>query len=191
MGFDHDERIAALKGLTMMLMEPRPFHNFAHALEVTGNFRKIGTVEGLSDYDIHVGTTAGILHDIVCVPYRRDNEEKSALVARAVLPRFGYTRREVRDVERLIMATKMPVRPVTACEKVICDSDLDNLGSYRFFERNYALAREYGIVNRNRWITDSLKFIEGHSYHTETSKAARGSGEAGNVYMMREVVKGL
>lgn len=189
MTMDDPDKIEALKGLTMMLMEPRPFHNFRHAVEVTSRYRAIGKVEGLSEYEMFVGTTAALGHDIVCRPYYNANEEESALMMRKVLPALGYTKREVRDVERLILATKLPVHPETLCEKVICDADVDNLGSDAFFERNRALAIEYGVKNRYGWMYQSLRFLEGHRYHTHTSMVTRGEGILHNIGMMKEITK--
>ncbi|MBI5871586.1 HD domain-containing protein [archaeon] len=72
-----------------------PYHNYRHTLDVYFQVSALASLEGLSPYSKFILQTAALLHDIIYVPGRKDNEEKSAEFARARLPRIGYSRKEI------------------------------------------------------------------------------------------------
>lgn len=75
------------------------------------------------------------------------------------------------------MATKVPQSPKNLFEQIICDADLDYLGRRDFDPISRSLFvefKEYGIVQSiDEWNKLQVKFLEGHTYHTEFARKNR------------------
>ncbi|MBI2591432.1 MAG: N-methyl-D-aspartate receptor NMDAR2C subunit [Candidatus Brennerbacteria bacterium] len=97
-------------------------------------------------------------HDIVYDTHAKDNEEKSAGLAVAVLIQSSMPRDFVRYVMNLILATKHIEIPVDIDTQLIVDIDLSSLGlPNQEFDRNSRnIRKEY------QWVADDL-FIAGRS----------------------------
>ena len=59
----------------------------------------------------------------------KDHEETGVEIAGAILPHFDYTEEQIQKINELIMVTKLPPRPKNLLEQIICDADLDYLGT--------------------------------------------------------------
>ena len=55
-----------------------PYHNYEHAVEVVDTCRKYARLDDLSEEQTEIVVLAGLLHDIIFIPGRADNEERSA-----------------------------------------------------------------------------------------------------------------
>ena len=78
------------------------------------------------------------------------------------------------QVEGCILATKIPQKPKTLLEQILCDADLFHLSSKKFFEKSELLLRELKNQNidltLNSWMEKSKEFVEAHKYHTDYGK---------------------
>jgi predicted metal-dependent HD superfamily phosphohydrolase len=133
--------------------------------------------------------TAALLHDVVYVQGRKDNEEMSAGLALEQLPSFGYHGEELNELYALILATKLPTRPKNRLEMIICDSDLDNLGRDDFFEKGNALREELGLQPGREWYLSQLKFLKSHSYYTISARKFRLEGLARNIQLLEKLTE--
>ena len=143
-------------------------------------------MEGLGSDKVYILEAAGALHDIVYVPERKDNEEKSADLAEELLPRLGYSLREIEEISRLILATKWPTNPKDILEKIICDSDLDSLGRDDFFERGELLRQEWN-VGKEKWYTQEVDFLSKVRYYTDSAQKLRQPKLEENFERLREL----
>ena len=110
-------------------------------------------------------------HDAVYDPLRGDNEERSAMLAKAATERLGLPkpgpmedRRPFGDVvSDLIMVTKHTVRPETELGKLIVDLDLANFGkSLKEFEAVGAgIRKEYCFVPEDKFRAGRAKILSG------------------------------
>jgi pantetheine-phosphate adenylyltransferase len=155
----------------------RPYHNINHIYEVVSeisgfNHKCGGLEEGKHDSPDLVKCIylASYLHDVVCVPGAKDNEEKSASYA------SGYCwEKEQELVEELILDTKHVKKPRTFGGKLLCDADLAGLGkSYEEFSENGSLIwAEYSpTCGKLDFLAGRKKFFEGmlkkkRIFHTE------------------------
>lgn len=101
--------------------------------------------------DYHVVLFAVWFHDIIYLPLKTNNEEKSALVARKFLSRIGFENERTTKVEQLILKTKNHLlysdnEDFDTC--VFLDSDLLILGSDKSLYNMYMeqIRREYRLV---------------------------------------------
>jgi hypothetical protein len=77
----------------------------------------------------------------------------------------------------MVLATQIPQQPKTLLEEIICDADLDYLGTDNFYPVGQTLYHEfkaYGIINtEEEWDKLQVSFLESHHYHTEFAQKYR------------------
>jgi len=153
------------------------YHNVKHTVDVATEVELIGWAEGVSDHDILLLKTAGLLHDAGHTVAYDDHEYHGTVLAKQVLPRYGYSDAEIERICEIIMATKLPPRPTNILEEIICDADLDYLGRSDMIPVSNTLYKELKEQNKigtlNDWNKLQIKFISGHQYFTKTAQSLR------------------
>ncbi len=181
-----------------MLEEKLPknlyYHNLKHTIDVTVQVEIIGRHEGISDEEMLMLKTAALFHDTGFTRTYADHEEAGAEIAREYLPRFDYTEEQIDLICNLIMKTKLPPKPVTLLEQIICDADLDYLGRADFIPVSgnlYRELRERGAIDDdiNKWNKMQIKFIEGHQYFTNSAKQMRDVNKNNQLEAIRRLVE--
>lgn len=148
------------------------YHNYNHTLEVINHAEEIAKGMNLSEEELEIVIIAAMFHDTGYLRTREDHEELSASIAGQFLNEQGYAQVKIQKVIGCIKATKVPQRPETVLEKVICDADLLNLGKEDCIEKGEVLHKEieHAIgksIPEKDWLKQSIKFFHEHSYHTE------------------------
>ena len=181
-----------------MLEEKLPknlyYHNLKHTIDVTTQVEIIGRSEGISDYEMLMLKTAAIFHDTGFTRTYKDHEEAGCEIAREYLPKYDYTPEQIDFICNLIMKTKLPPKPVTLLEQIICDADLDYLGRADFIPVSgnlYRELRERGAIEDdiNKWNKMQIKFIEGHQYFTNSAKKMRDVNKNNQLEAIRRLVE--
>jgi len=166
-----------LDKLEMELPEHLYYHNVKHTVDVVTEVELIGWAEGCSDEEILILKTAGLFHDAGHTVSYDDHEHQGTLMAREMLPKYGYTDEQIDRICRIILSTKLPPRPTNLLEEIICDSDLDYLGRSDFIPVSNTLFEEMKAQNKisklNDWNKLQVKFISGHQYFTSTARSLR------------------
>ena len=113
----------------------RRYHDLRHLHEVLAALRAL--TDGAPAPAAVV--LAAFCHDAVYDPERRDNEERSAVLAEAVLRRLGVAPADVEEVVRLVLLTAAH-HPAPGDEHgaLLCDADLAILGAAPERYRTYA-----------------------------------------------------
>lgn len=166
--------IGRLHGLSSDLT----YHCLNHTLDVVDQSIRIATEEQVVDYrDLHLLKIAALYHDTGFLQSYNDHEEKSCEIFLEDADRYCLKAEEKSVIINLILATRIPQRPVTLLEKIICDADLDYLGRDDFFSIGDNLRREYlsynVISDDEQWEQMQLKFILNHKFHTISSQKLR------------------
>jgi predicted metal-dependent HD superfamily phosphohydrolase len=135
--------------------------------------------------------TAALYHDTGFLLQYGDHETASIAIARETLPDFGYTHAQIELIVGLIGATRMPQRPRTPLQELICDADLDLIGREDFVRLNHELHKEVSVysgrdISEYEWLIDQLKFLEDHHFFTRAALATRSEGKAQNLAHMRQ-----
>lgn len=150
------------------------YHNSEHTKEVIEGAEKLAKKENISGDDLTILKTAALFHDTGFLETYSDHEEISCEMARKWLPDYGYGKKEIDEICRLIMATKLPQQPKDKLAEILCDADLYYLGTDRYFigaEKLYKELHEAGLVkNREEWSSEEIKFVENHRYFTPTAQ---------------------
>jgi adenylate cyclase len=153
------------------------YHNVKHTVDVVTEVELIGWGEGCSDEEILLLKTAGLFHDAGHTIAYDNHEFFGTQIAREMLPKYNYTPEQIEKICSIIMATKLPPRPINLLESIICDSDLDYLGRSDFIPVSNTLYEELKAQNKmkslNEWNKMQVKFISGHQYFTSTARSLR------------------
>lgn len=153
------------------------YHNVKHTVDVVTEVELIGWAEGVSDEEILLLKVAALFHDAGHTIQYDDHEYHGTLLAREMLPHYGYTLEMIKKICSIIMATKLPPQPKTILEEIICDSDLDYLGRSDFIPVSNTLYKELKeqdkIGSLNDWNKLQVKFISSHQYFTRTARNLR------------------
>jgi len=153
------------------------YHNVKHTVDVVTEVELIGWAEGCNDEEILLLKTAALFHDAGHTVSYDDHEYQGTLLAREMLPGYGYSEVQIERICRIIMSTKLPPKPSDLLEQIICDSDLDYLGRSDFIPVSNTLFEELKaqdkITDINEWNKMQVRFISGHQYFTATARSLR------------------
>jgi class 3 adenylate cyclase len=153
------------------------YHNVKHTVDVVTEVELIAWTEGCTDEEILLLKTAGLFHDAGHTVTYDGHEHEGTLLARSMLPNYGYTQAQIDRICEIIMATKMPPQPKDLLQEIICDSDLDYLGRSDMIPVSNTLYKELKEQNKigtlNDWNKLQVKFISVHQYFTKTARSLR------------------
>lgn len=153
------------------------YHNIKHTIDVVTEVELIGWAEGLSEEEILILKLAALFHDSGHIISYDDHEIEGTILARKMLEKYNYSEEMLDKICKLIMSTKFPPNPISAMEKVMCDSDLDYLGRVDFIPVSNMLYEELKVRNLigsfTEWNAKQLNFIKKHQYYTDTAQNLR------------------
>ncbi len=150
------------------------YHAPEHTLDVLECSIALARQENFTLPEINLVSIAALFHDTGYVISREGHELNSCKIAQDVLLHAGYPEKEIGQICELIMATKIPQKPLDKLAMVLCDADLDYLGRDDFFqlgEKLYAEMLHFGAVKTEaEWQKLQINFLQSHRYFTETAK---------------------
>ena len=116
------------------------YHTVQHTLDILKQAERIARKENLNnEEDLFLLKVACLYHDSGFLVSYKGHEEESCNLAKKELPAFDLNKKQVEMICRLIMATKIPQNPGNKMEEIICDADLDYLGTADFFRISNSL----------------------------------------------------
>ncbi len=149
------------------------YHNVQHTIDVCKQVEIIGKSEGVSCDEMLLLKTAALFHDSGFTIDFDNHELHGFKLAKEILPHYHYSNSQIEKIGKLIMATRIPPKPKNLLEKIICDADLDYLGRRDFIPVSRNLFMELyerkKIKSVNEWLKTQIKFIEKHTYFTQTA----------------------
>ncbi|MCX7955155.1 MAG: HD domain-containing protein [Bacteroidales bacterium] len=153
------------------------YHNIKHTIDVIIQSELIGKSEGVTSEELLLLKTAALFHDAGQIIQSKGHEEISVQIAREILPSFNYTEEQINKICEIILATKLPPKPKSLLEKIICDADLDYLGRQDFIEVSNTLYKELKeqniVTSLKQWYELQIAFLSEHQYFTETANKLR------------------
>jgi len=157
----------------MIPLEDMYYHHYDHALSVMERSIYLATMEWCNAKDIETIAIAALFHDTGFVIQYENNEVFGAKIARNYLRTILYPEERIEIIEKLILATNPSTKPTTLLEWIIKDSDMDNLGTWEFFDSSEKIKRELEVMKNIKikdpdWKHASLDIIEWHTYYTDT-----------------------
>lgn len=165
------------------------YHNTAHVRDVIRAVEEIAAGEGIAGNELTLLKTAALFHDTGFLFGAEGHEERSCRLAEEYLPRYGYPDAAIREIKKMILATRLPQHAETPAEKILADADLDYLGRDDFFTVGNRLFRELlhsgAVKTEEEWNALQVKFLENHRYFTGTSRKNRDAKKAENLLKIK------
>ncbi|MFM8438412.1 MAG: YitT family protein [Candidatus Kapaibacterium sp.] len=165
------------------------YHSPEHTLRVDEAASRLAKEEGLDEYSTILVRTAALVHDIGYTQGREGHEERSAGWARNTLPQFGYDMDAIENVCAMVLGTTMPQKPVDLPGEILCDADLENLGSASYQATAELMRKEYAstraAMTDEEWLQEQVTFFESHRYHTESARRLYGPQAELNLQRLR------
>ncbi|HEX4372398.1 MAG TPA: HD domain-containing protein [Puia sp.] len=149
------------------------YHNLTHTVKILEAANKINAHYNLSDKDRFIVSAAIWFHDTgILIAGQADHEAKSAEIAEDFFKDSDLGQQEITEIKNCILSTKLPQRPHTLNEKIICDADLFNLGTTEFDENNKLVRKENEEfrsekISDDEWRAGTIALLKNHHYHTE------------------------
>lgn len=169
------------------------YHTVQHTLDILKNAERIAGNENINgEEDLFLLKVACLYHDSGFLVTYKGHEEESCNLAKKDLPVFDLSKKQVEIICGLIMATKIPQSPGNKMEEIICDADLDYLGTADFFTISNNLFLELkkrGLVHsKNEWDSVQARFLKQHHYFTSTSKKLREQQKLKHLKMIESMI---
>jgi len=168
------------------------YHNLDHTKDIIRVVDILAELEEISEEEHLDLKPAALCHDTGQLFGPQEHEKRSVRIAKSILPIYGYNAKNIDRISNIIMATKMPQKPRTLLQKIICDADLDNFGRGDFFDMGALLRKELeeqGIkMSDKEWYEGTLKLLKKHHYFTESARKLRQEKKEDNLAKVKELL---
>lgn len=175
-----------LEDLSEKLPKHLTYHCLDHTLDVANVCNAYIDYYMVSKEVADLIRIAAVSHDYGYIFGPREHEERSIQEVRPMLT--DYSEKQLKVIDGLIRATKVPQKPQNLYEEILADADLDYLGRPDYPELSEGLYREFlffGVVqNQADWLDVQIRFLESHHFHTDWAKRNRSTSK-------QEVLQGL
>lgn len=164
------------------------YHNAQHTKDVLHVAESLCAVENVNQNDKQLVLTAALFHDSGFLKNHLEHEEHSCELARENLPNFGYSQEQIDAICDLIRATKLPQKPTTLLQQIMCDADLYYLGTSHYFAVADRLYHEYQhqgfIRDREHWHKRQIDFLQEHQFATRSANKEYASLKKQNLQLL-------
>jgi len=153
------------------------YHGLHHTLSVYEVCNQYIKRMNIKPKDAYLLRTAALTHDVGILYQYKNHEDKGIEYVHDLLPELGYSKKDIDIVCGLIEATRLPQNPKNTLEKIICDADLDYIGTDEFYSIGNTLFEEFLshkiVKDEEDWDKLQIRFLEEHDYHTPYAKKHR------------------
>ncbi len=153
------------------------YHSIDHTMDVLKQCLKIAALEDVAGHELDLLKIAALYHDTGFLFAYLGHEEKSCDIFLEDIKGLDVKTNDVQKILGIIMSTKVPQKPKTLLQKIICDADLDYLGRKDFPLITDRLKQEflkYSIVKDvKEWKEVQRDFLKKHRFHTASSQKRR------------------
>lgn len=151
------------------------FHNLTHTHEVVAATIDIANHSNLTKEELETVTIAAWFHDIGYCDLYKGHEQRSADMASVFLSSLVVDALRIKQIISCILATKMPQKPLSLLEEIICDVDFYHFSRSDYPEHAVALRKEWQInlnlqYSEKQWQLLNLKMLTEHTYWTSYGK---------------------
>jgi len=166
------------------------YHGVHHTRDdVLPAAERLATISCLDDEQTLLLRTAALFHDVGFLERYLDNELLAVRIAEDTLPRFAFSDRQIALIGHIILATRLPHRPASFLQALMCDADLDSLGREDFLTTSHNLRKELGVfdeeIDLGEWYRRQLDFLQQHTYFTTAAQSLRNRGKQDNILRLR------
>jgi HD superfamily phosphodiesterase len=168
------------------------YHCYQHTIDVYESAVKIAKLENITGKDLILLQTAALFHDTGFLNGYCKHEDESVVIAQKYLPQFGYSPEDIEIISGMIASTKLPQKPKTILEKILCDADLDYLGRDDFFMIANKLLCEWNMngmpTTLKKWYHIQVDFLANNDYFTGAANVLRKEKKKKNLSQIIELL---
>ncbi len=161
------------------------YHNLEHTRRVVSRAMEIAGSYKLEERESFVLFSAAWFHDagqLFTVP--EEHEQRSVSIMREFMLGHGTDEEVINLIEGCILATRIPHRPQTFLQQIICDADTYNLGTDEFITTDDQLREELslrGFDTSIGWHQSTLAFLRRHRFFTSYCQQLLLAGKQKNM----------
>ena len=120
------------------------YHSPSHTEDVLQQLERIAAAESITDTRLLLlMRIAALFHDTGFLRTYKKHEEASCVILQEMMDTSQFDESEIKLINGMIMATKIPQLPHNLPEMIICDADLDYLGRNDFETISNSLMNEF------------------------------------------------
>ena len=169
------------------------YHSPSHTEDVLQQVERIAAAECITDTRLLLlMRIAALFHDTGFLRTYKKHEEASCVILQEMMDTSQFDESEIKLINGMIMATKIPQLPHNLPEMIICDADLDYLGRNDFETISNSLMNEflaYSVIkNEQEWNQLQVSFFESHKYLTVTSVSNRTPIKMQHLKMLKQIL---
>ncbi len=172
---DLEERI--FEEVLKELPETLQFHTVSHARKVYNQSYLLCRAEETEQEDRLMVRTAALLLFTGLTQTFSNFENRSAVIARDILPGFKYSDAQIDQICNLILATKVPFQPNNRLEMILIDAKMDYIGRSDYLDQIKLLYQEIkanGLkINGQQFKKQQLEILYDFEYFTVGGKRLR------------------
>ncbi|MFN4079683.1 MAG: Pycsar system effector family protein [Saprospiraceae bacterium] len=164
------------------------FHDLEHTVQTVAAAKVIAEGFNFTEQELQLLQLATWFHDTGYTDGPVGHEERSYAHAENFLrPHLSHEELEV--IKGCILATKVPQKPRTTLERVLCDADLSHLGMRTYWDRTSKFRQELIltrqlIMSDRDWVDFEIDFMLSHNYHTEVANELFNKRKAKHVQQL-------
>ncbi len=172
------------------------FHDYKHTYDVVSAAIEIGKGSDLSEDDLELLQIAAWFHDTGYFQSPKGHEKISAEIAVKFLKSENFDPKKIEKIKALIEVTEIGKKPQNHLEEVMCDADLQNLGTSDYKNRANLLRDEALTIHGKQldelaWLEWELKFLNEHKYYTRYMKLNYNPIKNNNIVQLKQEIKKL
>jgi predicted metal-dependent HD superfamily phosphohydrolase len=163
------------------------YHNLAHTESVVAHCLELANHYHLNENDKNNLLIAAWFHDVghlYTIP--QGHEEKSVEIMQTFLHE-KFPAGDLAAIERLILATKISVRPTSLLECIIRDADTYHFGTKEFFTTDALVRREMELrtgLSFPFWHQHSVELLKSHQFYTSYCQQHLEAGKQENIRIL-------
>jgi len=169
------------------------FHNSRYTIDVYILAELIGRAEGISQEELLLVRTAGLLLNTGFIKLYDNYENASVQFARDVLPKFRYSPDQIETVCSLILSVRFTDIPKSKTEAIFIDACFNYLGRVDYLEyslNHYKEVKErVPSLSEKEWFYHELRLVEVHQFYTNTAKMLREVSIEAQIQKIKEFAK--
>jgi adenylate cyclase len=166
------------------------FHNLNFTIDIYTQCELLGRAEGLSDEELLIIRTAGLLQGMGYILDYHDPANRSASFAEEVLPGYKYDASQVTAIAALLRSREKDFEPTNNLERIYRDASLNYLGRPDFVELSDFLLKEINEHGRqyspDEWLRKQERYLDEHPFYTEAAKRLREFDAASQIAKLKD-----
>lgn len=166
------------------------YHNLRHTQRVVKNTKELVEHYGLKGKERETIILASWLHDTGYTNGYNNHEEESCKIATQFLQEEDYDEKSIKEICKLIMATKRYHEPENQAEEILRDADSSHLASSSYLETSELLREELALLGKvefreKDWRKENINmFRVEHRFYTDYARENWQEGKDENLKIL-------